>query len=311
MSLDVSILVWSRELPGTEKLVLLKLADCAHHDGTEARPTVGRIMAECGIGRRTAMRTIRKLQGAGLITQTKKHDAKAKKPAHYRVNLSAVEALPVAYRPEYGGEQVSQRHPLENEVDETTGARAAPVSPEQGPERHSTGARAAPEQGPERHPEQSLITVLEQPERKSPAKKASKRVSKLEDLSLDDELRAWGREKFPEVDLDAELGGFVDYCLSHDKTYKDYRAGFRTRVRNARKFSGNNRNSASSAPNDFKSPDAAHFTAEQWRSRVSKFRETGQWSDGWSGKPGQSGCIVPASVLAEFGFNPDIRVVQA
>lgn len=51
----------------TARHVLVVLAECAHADGSEARPSIMSIQHRTGYDRRTVQRALRRLQGAGLI----------------------------------------------------------------------------------------------------------------------------------------------------------------------------------------------------------------------------------------------------
>lgn len=70
MSVHVSSKVWRLRLPPVEKLVMLKLADCADDQGRNAYPAVQTIADEVGVNARTVQRAIRGLLSAGLIELT-------------------------------------------------------------------------------------------------------------------------------------------------------------------------------------------------------------------------------------------------
>ncbi|MBC8158174.1 MAG: hypothetical protein H8E94_02460 [Alphaproteobacteria bacterium] len=73
-------------------------------------------------------------------------------------------------------------------------------------------------------PETETETETEEElEREHPPKK-SKRVSNLNDLVVDDDLREWGERTVPGIDLERTLIDLRLYCESHGKKYKDYRA---------------------------------------------------------------------------------------
>lgn len=60
-------LVWDLRLPPGQKLVLLKLADCADDQGGNAFPSVGALADSCSMGRRTVQRTLAELQDGGYL----------------------------------------------------------------------------------------------------------------------------------------------------------------------------------------------------------------------------------------------------
>ena len=67
MSVRVTSLVWPANLPGTRKMVLLRLADHAHDDGGSAYPSIAGLVAACGFSARTIQDALRDLERLGLI----------------------------------------------------------------------------------------------------------------------------------------------------------------------------------------------------------------------------------------------------
>lgn len=67
MSVHVSSRVWKLRLNPVQKLVMLKLADCADDEGRNAWPAWRKIGRECCIARATVARAIDALRAAGLI----------------------------------------------------------------------------------------------------------------------------------------------------------------------------------------------------------------------------------------------------
>lgn len=60
--------VWSVQLPHTDKLVLLALADNANDEGT-CWPSINTLRGKCGMDERTVRRVIDRLEAAGHLTQ--------------------------------------------------------------------------------------------------------------------------------------------------------------------------------------------------------------------------------------------------
>lgn len=54
-------------VPAAQRIVLLKLADCAHHDGENAFPSVATMANECGLSERSVQNALRRLESSGLI----------------------------------------------------------------------------------------------------------------------------------------------------------------------------------------------------------------------------------------------------
>jgi len=84
-------LVFEAVLPPNEKILLLALADCAEHDGSEVRPSQLLMAMKTSMSDRTVRRLLKSLETSGLIVKTKAatHD----RPAHYRIDLDAVRGL--------------------------------------------------------------------------------------------------------------------------------------------------------------------------------------------------------------------------
>jgi hypothetical protein len=71
VSVKVQSLAWERaQLPPSEKLVLLALADHAHDDGTSAKPGVAYLAWKTDLSERTVQRSLKYLEDVGLIAPT-------------------------------------------------------------------------------------------------------------------------------------------------------------------------------------------------------------------------------------------------
>lgn len=79
-------LVWGWSLPATEKLVALKLADCADDRGLNSFPAVATIAADCGVTARGARKVLGRLRERGCIEI--QAPATNRKSTTYRVVLS-------------------------------------------------------------------------------------------------------------------------------------------------------------------------------------------------------------------------------
>ena len=67
MSFHLIPLAWRTPLPAMDKLILIKLCDCANDDGSSCRPSVGAIERDCGVSRRKVHFTLRDFQERGLL----------------------------------------------------------------------------------------------------------------------------------------------------------------------------------------------------------------------------------------------------
>ncbi len=69
MSIRLMSIVWELDLPPTEKIVLLALADQASDEGTQCWPSVIRIARRCSQGERTVRRALTALEDKGHLTR--------------------------------------------------------------------------------------------------------------------------------------------------------------------------------------------------------------------------------------------------
>jgi hypothetical protein len=115
------------------------------------------------------------------------------------------------------------------------------------PERCPNAARTNKNEGNELNEGNEESTSLRSVE---PPPPSEKRVTRLEDLRVDDTLRKWVREHAPDTDPDAMIERLADYCRSKGKRYKDYSAALRNWLRdeqkqiNERRQSGGQRRSS-------------------------------------------------------------------
>lgn len=66
MSIKIMTLVWSLDMPATQKIVLLALADNANDEG-DCYPSVATLVAKCGLSERSIQSVISKHQDAGHL----------------------------------------------------------------------------------------------------------------------------------------------------------------------------------------------------------------------------------------------------
>lgn len=67
MSIKVMTWAWDQQIPGNLKLLLLAISDHASDDGTNAWPSIQRLMEKTGTDRRTVQRNLRKLEEVGFL----------------------------------------------------------------------------------------------------------------------------------------------------------------------------------------------------------------------------------------------------
>jgi len=137
MSVRVMSRVWQlrREALGaTEKLVLLKLADCADDDGANAFPSVRTLAEQCCMSVRATQYVLHRLRDAGLIEVQEEAQPGAYRPTTYRVVLGTrgAEAAPLRGAPSApdspasrAGERGAGRAPLRGATRDRRGVQSA------------------------------------------------------------------------------------------------------------------------------------------------------------------------------------------
>lgn len=93
MSIRVMTEVWKTNLPTTEKMVLLVIADHANDDGTEAWPSQATIAAKCSVSVRTVQRCVNILVAHKYIRLEKRAGGSVdcredRRPNRYTINLT-------------------------------------------------------------------------------------------------------------------------------------------------------------------------------------------------------------------------------
>lgn len=108
MSVRVMTAVWDLRLQPAQKLVLLKLADCANDDGRNAYPSVGLLSDACTMSRRTVQRVLADLVESGhLVVDI---EATHHRPTTYRVCPSPAD-LRAAVAPQSWGDNLAPLTP--------------------------------------------------------------------------------------------------------------------------------------------------------------------------------------------------------
>lgn len=87
-------MVWHTELSSTQKLVLLKLADCGDDKGKNIFPAVGTIAQQTGLYERTVRRTLKELREMNIIKIVKPADNRYQKTNVYAIDLKRLSIAP-------------------------------------------------------------------------------------------------------------------------------------------------------------------------------------------------------------------------
>lgn len=56
------------------------------------------------------------------------------------------------------------------------------------------------------------------------------------DFVITDEMREWGEERYPDIDLDKATEQWQDWCLANDKRFKNWESAWRNGIHNAVKY---------------------------------------------------------------------------
>lgn len=95
MSVRMMSAVWDLDgLTVGEKMVLLKLADCANDEGRNAYPALATVARACSLDERSVRRILAKLREAGTIEIEQEHDRATHRPTTYVVKLPGVNLSP-------------------------------------------------------------------------------------------------------------------------------------------------------------------------------------------------------------------------
>ena len=172
MSVHITGPVWKAKIKGIEKLVLLKLADSAEDDGSNCRPSVPRMVAECGVSRGTVQRVLRSMEGKGWIAIEHPPGtwvgAEFRTQATYRVIVTALPAP--AYRPKRKRIGASAETRASNGAStETRASNGAQAGTEGGPHSEApTAVVASPAPAPPETPAKPSLAAESRGEAEGP-----------------------------------------------------------------------------------------------------------------------------------------------
>lgn len=132
--------------------------------------------------------------------------------------------------------QSRDSHCLDTDTEEEASARArarhTPSESSEGDEPADSGSPEAQQQGalvPD-HPEQ------EAPAQSEAGKKAKRATQILDDFQPEPNIHQWAQSETPLVDVQREVGKFVDHHRSKGNTFKDHQRAFKNWLRNAQRF---------------------------------------------------------------------------
>lgn len=211
----------------TRKAVLLLMADFASDDGSGIWASKPNMAADLELSETALRDAIRALIAAGLIREvgTRRHQNGF--TVEYLIDLKAVSALPLT---------------REN-VPVLTPAAAAPLR-----QPHHTPTPAAPQDLRQAHPNHPLTTI-EPPE---DTKRTRRAVALPPNWTPSERNLSDAKARnFTDEEIDEQAAAFRDHHHARGTTFKDWDAGWRTWLGNARRF-------GSRSPARHPRPSSAH-----------------------------------------------------
>ena len=89
-------LVWDtkRYFTSAEKLVLLKIADCAADDGSHAYPSHNYIASECSLSRRAVIKILNRLYDDGIVSKQTRYEPEGDQTSnYYTINVELLKQI--------------------------------------------------------------------------------------------------------------------------------------------------------------------------------------------------------------------------
>jgi hypothetical protein len=112
MSVHVSSLVYRARLgSAARKAVALKLADCAHDDGSNVYPSIARIANEAEVSDRTVQRVLKSFVKEGLLVIVERGGKGPRDTTEYRFALDQLVALAPVSNPLNKGDKLTPINP--------------------------------------------------------------------------------------------------------------------------------------------------------------------------------------------------------
>lgn len=200
------------------KAILMYMADRASDDGSGIWSSKSNMAADLETSRRTVQREIKAMIEMGIVCEVGNRDCKSGFTVEYAINLDALTALDGTRDTQ---SPVTPCHPMGR----------PPVTPPRDTLSHK------PPIEPSLNPplvNQDLFPTDHPPKRKAPAKACQMPDGWVpSERNIQDAID----RNFSKQEIDNEADRFRDYCQANGKAYKNWDAGWRTWLGNARKFS--------------------------------------------------------------------------
>lgn len=290
MSTKLTSLCWKLKLSATEKVVLVRLADFANHDGTSIYPSVGRVADECGVSSRAVQLAIRGMMKTGILVQMQAGGGRGR-TSEYAIDIKVVERLlseqSTNPEPPSGIKQANSESPSGFNGSHYAGGKGEKgerhdINPEpRSPDSSRTKEDISPVglTVPEAPPDPSEILWALRP--------ALAQISGQKDRAVGGLIRQW-RDQYGAALVVAVLNAAL--ANPPDKPVPWIIAALAERHR--------------AAGGGFKPRVVTGGDDPRWPYRLQGYRETGGWIGDWGPKPGQPGCRAPAGLVAEILGEP-------
>ncbi|MCU0891154.1 MAG: helix-turn-helix domain-containing protein [Sandarakinorhabdus sp.] len=127
MSIALMTAVWSCDLPPTEKLVLMALADRANDDGQQCYPSIRELCRKSGASERTVQGCIKRLVEAGHLTRDERPGRGVNYIVHPRTSCAPAKAAPPQKTPKTPAESAPNTSGTTITEAKASGGEAPPV----------------------------------------------------------------------------------------------------------------------------------------------------------------------------------------
>lgn len=185
MSFHLIPLAWRTPLPAMDKLILIKLCDCANDDGSSCRPSVGAIERDCGVSRRKVHFTLRDFQERGLLEVVVPGGGR-NRATEYRIRVDRLKKLGEEERT-----TCTVSDGQRSEADTRNGAPRAPGAP------HAPGESDSPGESDDQKGCTRFTLPL-----KTPYKKKTRARNLIDQLVDDAKVRSAWALHYPELEGD-------------------------------------------------------------------------------------------------------------
>lgn len=197
---------------GSERLVLISLANHARPDGTEAWPSIAQVAKEAGVHESTVKRCLRSLEERGFI-QTEFNVGFPRRRADRRTNSYTV-VMTVENPAVHGG------------ASRSTGAHL-----------ESNGGASTLDHGGASGDRALSTSLKEEPSRERVREAPARPVPLPSGFVVSPKMEAWAREHAPAVDWHTQTDQFRDHHTAKGSTMRDWEAAWRTWMRNSQQWS--------------------------------------------------------------------------